>query len=51
MSDSEDEIQSRTIKITVVGEPATGKVSLFSFMCIIIQFGKHYYLYSLAVLF
>lgn len=27
MSDSEDEVQSRTVKITVVGEPSTGKVS------------------------
>lgn len=27
MSDSEDDTQSRTIKITIVGEPATGKVS------------------------
>ncbi|XP_026327153.1 ras-related protein Rab-28-like [Hyposmocoma kahamanoa] len=28
MSDSEDEVQSRTVKITVVGEPSTGKTSL-----------------------
>lgn len=27
MSDSEDEVQSTTVKITVVGEPSTGKVS------------------------
>lgn len=28
MSDSEDEVQSRTVKITLVGEPSTGKVSI-----------------------
>lgn len=35
MSDSEDEVQSRTVKITVVGEPSTGKVSkifIYSFI-------------------
>lgn len=30
MSDSEDEVvQSKTIKITVVGEPSTGKVRVY----------------------
>lgn len=36
MSDSEDdEVQNRTVKITLVGEPATGKVSINLYMLIV----------------
>lgn len=27
MSDNEDEVQGKTVKITIIGEPSTGKVS------------------------